>query len=590
MFQKMNLQTKLLSSFGLMGGLVLVVGLVGLNYTSRLSSHVTAIGSNNLPSVEGLWKVNEGQTQIESSERSLLNTNLSSSERQSEIKRMNQAWEQINDGFKEYQATPREPEEDKLYKQMLVDWDKWKQAHEELLRINQDFERNGILDPLEAELRLNLQGKSNSSEMVAVKTAESIFRKLQDQARANRAPFETATASILKVADNNHQQAIDETKAGSEDIKESSFWMVLSMLGGTSVAIVFSIFLTNAIAKPMGAKIAGVVGVAEKISTGDLTTSIQPTEDLDEVGKLQNAFHYMSNNLNSLIRQVQQSVVQITTSATQIAASGKELEASVAEQVASTNEVAATAKEISATSAYLAKTMDEVEHAAQKSAQAAGDGKKDLHQMETTMRTLADATGTISTKLGMITDKANNINTIIITITKVADQTNLLSLNAAIEAEKAGEYGKGFAVVAREIRRLADQTAVATLDIEKMVKEMQGAVSTGVTEMDKFTKQVELGVQDVQNISTKLELIIEQVQALTPRIDQVSQGMQAQSEGAVQISEAMGQLSEAVSQTAASLREINGAIGQLNGASHSLRQEISHFKVADSSSTQPSFA
>jgi len=200
--------------------------------------------------------------------------------------------------------------------------------------------------------------------------------------------------------------------------------------------------------------------------------------------------------------------------------------------------------------------------------------------MEKSMRQLADATTIISSKLGVISEKANNINTIITTITKVADQTNLLSLNAAIEAEKAGEYGTGFAVVAREIRRLADQTAVATLDIEAMVKEMQGAVSTGVMEMDKFTKEVERGVDDVHGISVKLESIIEKVQNLTPRFQEVSNSVEGQSQGAVQISEAMMQLSEASLQTAASLREINGAISQLNEAAGGLRQEVSRFKVA----------
>jgi methyl-accepting chemotaxis protein WspA len=223
--------------------------------------------------------------------------------------------------------------------------------------------------------------------------------------------------------------------------------------------------------------------------------------------------------------------------------------------------------------------MDEVEDKSQATAQAAGDSQKELIHMEKSMLNLADATTIISTKLGVIHEKANNINTIVTTITKVADQTNLLSLNAAIEAEKAGEYGTGFAVVAREIRRLADQTAVATLDIENMVKEMQGAVSTGVMEMDKFSKEVEQGVDDVRNISTKLELIIQQVQTLTPRFQDVSNSVEGQSQGAEQISQAMVQLSEASSQTAESLVEVNGAISQLNSAAQALRQEIARFRV-----------
>ncbi|WP_341737145.1 HAMP domain-containing protein [Microcoleus sp. CAWBG640] len=107
---------------------------------------------------------------------------------------------------------------------------------------------------------------------------------------------------------------------------------------------------------------AGVVGVAEKISTGDLTTRVQATDAQDEIGKLETAFRTMTENLSSLIRQVQQSGIQITSSATQIAASGKQLEATITEQVASTNQVAATARSIATTSGQLVKTMDEVQN------------------------------------------------------------------------------------------------------------------------------------------------------------------------------------------------------------------------------------
>jgi methyl-accepting chemotaxis protein WspA len=225
--------------------------------------------------------------------------------------------------------------------------------------------------------------------------------------------------------------------------------------------------------------------------------------------------------------------------------------------------------------------MDEVTDLSQSTANAASRGQKDLIRMQSTMRKLAEATTSISARLGVISEKANNINSIVSTITKVADQTNLLSLNAAIEAEKAREYGLGFAVVAREIRRLADQTAVATLDIESMVKEMQSAVSTGVMEMDKFTKEVQRGVEDVGNIGSQLGQIIEQVQSLTPRFELVGQGMNTQSQSAQQISEAMIQLREASLQTADALRETNNALEQLDDAAQNLRQETSSFKVSN---------
>jgi len=94
-------------------------------------------------------------------------------------------------------------------------------------------------------------------------------------------------------------------------------------------------------------------------------------------------------------------------------------------------------------------------------------------------------------------------------------------------------------VIAREIRRLADQTAVASLEIEQVVKGMQLSVSSGVMEMDKFTKSVETGVEEIAGVSSQLAEIISSVKGISERFGQVTEGMQAQSQGAEQIRDAM---------------------------------------------------
>ena len=155
--------------------------------------------------------------------------------------------------------------------------------------------------------------------------------------------------------------------------------------------------------------------------------------------------------------------------------------------------------------------MEEVHTRAREASSLAGVGRAGLSGMEATMQQLADATGSISAKLGMIREKAGGINSVVTTITKVADQTNLLSINAAIEAEKAGEAGRGFLVVAREIRRLADQTAVATLDIEQMVRQMQAAVSAGRHGNGQVQRAGPHRHPQVSQISGQMGQIIEQV-------------------------------------------------------------------------------
>jgi methyl-accepting chemotaxis protein WspA len=147
-------------------------------------------------------------------------------------------------------------------------------------------------------------------------------------------------------------------------------------------------------------------------------------------------------------------------------------------------------------------------------------------------------------------------------------------LNAAIEAEKAGEYGRGFGVVATEIRRLADQTAVATLDIEHMIRGVQGAISSGVMDMDKFTVDVREGAEAAREVVEQLGEIVARVQAMSTSFEQVNYGMKSQALGAEQITESVRQLGDAAAQSAASIRDINAVINNLCEATQGLADAI----------------
>ena len=284
--------------------------------------------------------------------------------------------------------------------------------------------------------------------------------------------------------------------------------------------------------------------------------------------------------VSTLVSRLQRSSIALMSTATEISATSREQQATVNSYTTSTAEIAAAVKEISATSQELQTTLGEISTAAVNAAGLAESGRSGLDDMDGTMAKLSGATGSISAKLSVIRQKASDINLVVTTITKVADQTNLLSVNAAIEAEKAGEYGLGFLVVAREIRRLADQSAVATLDIEQMVRQMQGAVSAGVMEMDQFTEQVRQGVQAVAQIGGQLGQIIERVEALSGRIASLNEGMRSQSLGASQISDAMSQLTDGARQTSASLKEFNSATESLREVVVVLRQELTSSATA----------
>ncbi len=386
-----------------------------------------------------------------------------------------------------------------------------------------------------------------------------------------------------------HENAVGRaTKRAQELVKEDedladrtlASWIDTQIVVGLAVLTLLIVLSAVIIRGILGSTNLLLERVGEMASgEADLTKRVA-VQSRDEVGRLAQLINAVIQRIHDLIVRVRVSTVQLNATASEIAASSAEQKSTVHSFNASTTQISAGVQEITATGQGLLATMEEVHTRACEASSLAGVGRAGLSGMEATMQQLADATGSISVKLGMIREKAGGINSVVTTITKVADQTNLLSINAAIEAEKAGEAGRGFLVVAREIRRLADQTAVATLDIDQMVRQMQAAVSAGVMEMDKFSEQVRTGIHQVIQISGQMGQIIEHVQSLSGGFDSVKEGMRQQTEGARQINEAMLQLTSGVRQVNASVQEFSSAAEHLRQAAQVLQDEVGQFTVA----------
>lgn len=367
------------------------------------------------------------------------------------------------------------------------------------------------------------------------------------------------------------------------------WWTVLIGVAILGVSTISAWLIAGKLSDP----IAKFTAIAREIASGDLSSAATSVYALirakrvdaqkpsnDETWQLLQAIKAMTQNLNSLVGQVQRSGIQVASSTKELSASAKQQEMTLNTQMDSMNNVQKSVEQISTITSNLVDTMHHVAVMSQETTGVANSGQTDLLRMADVMRHLGDVSTSISEKLESINHKAENITSVITLITKVADQTNLLSLNAAIEAEKAGEYGRGFSVVSREIRRLADQTAVAALDIEEMVKEMQTAVSAGVEEIDKFIVDVQNGVKNVGNIGERLAQIIQQVQALLPNFDHATTSMEQQSHNAQQINSTMVELGQDMRQTMNSLRESYLAIAQLDEAAKRLQDEVSCFEVS----------
>jgi len=464
--------------------------------------------------------------------------------------------------------------------------------------ISQDGKRDGesILDAKDSGGNYIIQNQI--SQALAQPRGQTLFDNYSWQNPGESAPRRKIAALIyfepwdwLINAGTYEDEYYEASRTVRDAITGLMRQLTVAGVAALALALAGAFLISSRLTKP----ITVTARVAQRIASGDVAEAKRQLaaaspdghgegragfDVADEMSELLEGFEVMAASLDALIGQVHRSGIQVNTSTTQIAAAAHELEAAVAQQASSILEVTATSKQIAATSGDLLATMGTVSQAVSRAGASAEAGHGELNRMGTAVRQLIQATGSVSSRLGVMSDRAGKISTVVTTINKISDQTALLSLNAAIEAEKAGEYGKGFSVVAREIRRLADQTAAATDEIESVVREMQSSVSGGVMEMDKFSEEVRRRVDEVASVAKQFGTIIDHVQALGPQFQNVNAGMQAQTEGAQQISEAMVQLSQAADRTRESLTDFKQVAVQLRGAVQALQGEVSRFKIS----------
>jgi methyl-accepting chemotaxis protein len=525
MLRNLNLQTRLIGAFLMMGLLVFLVAWVGWSSTSNLSQHIETIGKDNLPSIEALLKINEGQTQIESSERALINPALSQAERQDALNRMDKAWQQIQDGFKAYEATTFTSEEEALYQQMLKYWEDWKQEDQEFLRINQEFEKLGILNPLGLQIELINQGKSNSPEMATANTASNLLNKLSQQAKVIRVKFMISEKSTLAVAAYNRKQADNAYQTAQNDISKTQVSVLLGMIVGPLTAIILGIALSIAIAKPLDKALKGIINM-------------------------------------------------IVSSSTEIAATIEQQERIAVQQAASVNQTTTTMDELGASSRQSAMQAESALENASHVLNMAAEGSKVVQKTQQGMLTLTEKVGAIAAQVLHLSQQTNQIANITNLVSDLANQTNMLAINATVEAVRAGEQGKGFGVVAREIRRLADQSKKSAAEINDLINDIQNAINKTVMVTDEGNTTLDNSLKLTEGTADTFNHVANAINSVVVSSQQIYLNTKQQALAIEQVVDAMNALNKGAAEAASGITQSRIGTQKLNQAALNLRYVV----------------
>ncbi|HEY8891087.1 MAG TPA: methyl-accepting chemotaxis protein [Clostridium sp.] len=284
---------------------------------------------------------------------------------------------------------------------------------------------------------------------------------------------------------------VNDFNVGSNKILDITLYVLLAVLVlGSTVIVLF--------AKHISAPIRKIGEAVDIVASGNLNPPNLNIKNRDEIGKLNESFNIMVENVNELASSVKKSATVVFNS-TQV------LDAIVDENTASINEVAASVDEIARGSSEQATEtqngVDRVKRLADKielvtglsiktneaTVATVGIGNKGLDTFELLLKKSEEnnkASKKVSDIILEVDRNSIEIGAITQAISQISEQTNLLALNAAIEAARAGEQGKGFAVVAEEVRKLASQSAVSAAKVRELIDGIQKKSKDAVKAME----------------------------------------------------------------------------------------------------------
>lgn len=391
-----------------------------------------------------------------------------------------------------------------------------------------------------------------------------------------------------------------ETNDASNMILIVNITIVLSFL---VIGVIVGYFVLVSILRPLRI----LTEQAEQISNGDLTVSLSDNMKNDEIGKLNNMFVQMRDNLRTLLSTVKDQSAELQNSS-DILREGSQQTIAASEQTAMAIQAVASGADdqlqaniknvetLNATQAIAENMTIQSNEIQQLTKVAMTEAELGIDVVQSTVKQIESVQHSVevsSNKMKVLAQNVDQIRSIIGMITDIAEQTNLLALNASIEAARAGEHGKGFAVVAQEVGNLAASSRQSTEQIRHLIQTIISDTESSAKIMETANSDMHKGLQLTNETAEKFAVISDQLQHIQPVVAHMSKSTQMMTTAMAESTNEANRLIAYAEQSAASSEEvaasteqINASMQEIGAASETLQQmvealskEVNRFKV-----------